>query len=273
MIKQYFSQDKKTGYIRYYQFVTEDWIRITPTLWWFFGYALSQGTLYSQFRIELKWNEFLSSDLFDEFTKTMNYVFENEDNNEESYRIIVNSLRMVFDDWWVTYDYISQRPPCPLFKTDTYVNVDFVSKTFHEEDEEIDKYIANEYKVIPDVSKNNIHLKDIIRDDVKYNCFYSFLKGIISQQYSAEMRSEYNANKRILLNFHGKVFTTLFKVLLNDYNIQSEYDKFKTPTQIYLYENDGILEGLLDINSGFSNVVEPDIFISSPSRGIREEIN
>lgn len=273
MLKQYFSQDKETGYIRYYQIITEDWIRITPTIWGLFGYALSQGTLYSQFRVEIKWNELLSTDLFDELSSKLNYVFENEDNNDQEYRIIVNTLRMVFDDWWLSYNYISQRPPCPLFKTDTYVDIDFVSEPNSNQDEDIDQYIKKDYKVKPDVSRDGQSLKDLIREDVKYNCFYAFLKGIVMQQYSRSMQNYFKKENKILLKFHGKIFTTLFKVLLDDYNILNEYDKHNKPNQIYILEHNGFLEDLLNIETGFSNVIEPDIFISSPSRGIREKIN
>lgn len=273
MLKQYFSQDKTTGYIRYFQLITEDWIRITPTIWGVIGWSISQGMFYSQFRLDLRWNELIPINEFDKLSQTLNYVFENENNNEYEYRIIINTLRMLFDDWWTTYDYVSQRPPCPLFREDKEVFLDFVSEYNEDKDEEIDKYIEHNYKVIPTVDKNGISQKDLIRSDVKYYCFYAFLKGFVLSQYTNEMKSEFEHENGITLKFKGKIFATLFNELLLEYRFITVYDKYTTPTTIFINENNGILENCLNLTSGFFDGTEPDIFISSPSRGIREPIN
>lgn len=273
MLRQYFSTDKTTGYIRYYQLITEDWIRLTPTIWGIIGYSLSQGKLYSQFRLDLSWNNLIPIYEFDKLTQTLNYVFENENNNENEYRIIINSLRLVFDDWWTTYDYVSQRPPCPLFKEDKEVYIDFVSEYNEDKDEEIDKYIEHYYKIIPTVDKNGKSQKDLIRSDVKFNCFYAFLKGFVLAQYTNEMKSEFNSKNGITLTFKGKIFTTLFNELLLEYGFITVYNKYTTPTKIFINEYNGVLENCLNLKTGFFDGSEPDIFISSPSRGIREPIN
>lgn len=271
MLKQYFSTDEKTGYIKYFQLVTEDWIRLTPTIWGVIGYSLSQGKLYSQFRLDLTWNDYLPTTLFDEISTKLNYVFENENNNEYSYRIILNSLRMLFDDWWLTYDYISQRPPAPLFKTDNEIYIDFVSETNENKDLKIDQYIEHDYKIIPSYDKNEKSMKDIIRSNVKFKCFFAFLKGIILSQYSNDMVSFYNKNKGVLLNFKGKIFTTVFNELMIEYGFNTVYDKYVTPNKIFIEDFNGIIEQCLDISFGFCDEPEPDIFISSPSRGISEQ--
>lgn len=273
MLKQYFSTDKTTGYIRYLQLLSEDWIRLTPTIWGFIGYSFSQGKLYSQFRIEFSWNDLIPISRFDELSNTLNYVFENENNNEYQYRIIVNSLRMQFDDWWLTYDYLSQRPPAPLFKSDKEVYIDFVSETDKEQEIELDKYIENQYKIIPSYDKNGISMKDLIRNDVKNNCLYAFLKGIVLAQYTKELKNEYEYSNGITLKFRGKIFTTLFNQLLIDYGFTTVYNKYTTPTTLFVQENNGVLEHCLNVETGFCDEPEPDIFISSPSRGIREQIN
>ena len=273
MLRQYFSTDKESGYIRYYQLVTEDWIRITPTIWGIIGYSLSQGKLYSQFRLDLSWNELIPISEFDKLSEKLNYVFENENNNESNYRIIINSLRMMFDDWWLTYDYISQRPPCPLFKEDKEVYIDFVSDYNENKDQKIDRYIDKNYKVIPTQDKQGVSRKDLIRKDVKFYCFYAFLKGFVLAQYSHEMKEEYSFTNGITLNFNGKIFTTLFNELLLEYGFTTVYNKYTTPTRLFINEYNGVLGNCLDLTSGFFDGTEPDIFISSPSRGIREPIN
>lgn len=273
MLRQYFSQDKKTGYIRYYQILTEEWLLLTPTIWGVIGYSLSQGKLYSQFRVDLKWNDLIPIEEFDKLSNTLNYVFENEDNNENSYRIIINTLRLVFDDWWITYDYNSQRPPCPLFKNDNEVYLDFVSEYNENKDEKIDKYIDRYYKITPSLDKNGNSQKDLIRSDVKFNCFYAFLKGFVLAQYSNEMKNEFDKNNGITLNFNGKIFTTLFNDLLLEYNFVTVYDKYVTPTKLFIYENNNIISNCLNLTSGFFDGIEPNILISSPSKGIREPIN
>ena len=273
MLKQYFSTDKKTGYIRYFQLLSEDWLLLTPLVWGIIGYSFSQGKLYSQFRVDLSWNDLIPIYVFDDVSTKLNYVFENENNNEHEYRIIINTLRMLFDDWWLTYDYVSQRPPAPLFRKDTEVYIDFVSEYDENKDLKIDKYIDHTYKIIPTHDKNEKSTKDLIRGDVKFNCFYAFLKGVVLAQYSNEMKSEFANTNGITLSFHGKIFTTLFNELLIEWGFDTLYNKYTTPTLLYIQEHNGILEDCLNLTSGFCNGSEPDILISSPSRDIREQIN
>ena len=351
MIKQYFSTDQTTGYIRYWQIVTDDWIRLTPTIWGVFGYALSQGNLSSQFRVDLNWNSLIPTEEFDKLANLLNYVFENENNNEYNYRIIVNSLRMVFDDWWLTYDPISQRPPAPLFKlfyvvknndnelgyTEStklkdssqiyvktkdgsdkwhYINndgywdyvldsdgkkttgspeyaIDFVAKNTKYiqggggnykpvyEKEKIDQYIKEYYYVVAANDKDEKNVANLIDKKVKFNCFYAFIKGIVLAQYTNKMKQEYNYENKITLNLKSKIFTTLLNDLLIEYGFLTNYtetenninNEFVNPTTITIYEKDDFLKKCINLTSGFCDEPEPDIFISSPSRDIREPIN
>lgn len=354
MIRQYFSTDKTTGYIRYWQIVTNDWIRLIPTIWGVFGYALSQGNLSSQFRIDLQWNHLIPTKEFDKLANLLNYAFENENNNEDNYRIIVNSLRMMFDDWWLTYDPVSQRPPAPLFKlfyivkndedetgytestrlrdsSQIYVKmkdgsdkwhyidndgswnyvldsegektigspeyaIDFVAKNTKYvqsndgnykpvyEKEKIDQYIKSHYYVVAANDKDNKNVANLIDKKVKFNCFYAFIKGIILAQYTAKMKREYNYEEKITLNLKGKIFTTLLNDLLKEYGFMTDYTdeekndyninpEFITPMTITIFEKDGFLKNCINLTSGFCDEKEPDIFISSPSRDIREPVN
>lgn len=337
MIKQYFSTDQDTGYIKYWQIVTNEWIRVTPTLWGIFGYAYSQGNLSSQFRIDLKWNKLIPTSEFDRLSNKLNYVFENENNNEDNYRIIVNSLRMVFDDWWLTYDPISQRPPSPLFKnfyvvenskkeigytesiklsssSKIYVKktdgsekweyiqndgnwnyvlnsngekttssieyaIDFLSKENEYVKESIDQYIKNNYYVIAANDKNGNNVSTLIEKKAKLNCFYAFIKGIVLSQYTIEMLNEYNYTSEkyygspgITIVLRGKTFTTLLNDLLIEYGFRTYYNEYVNPTTLFIFEQDGFIKNCLNLNSGFCNESEPDIFISSPSRDIRKPI-
>lgn len=331
MIRQYYSTDKTSGYIRYWQIVTDDWIRIIPTLWGMFGYAYSQGNLSSQFRIDLKWNSLIPISEFDKLSSLLNFAFENENNNENNYRIIVNSLRMMFDDWWLTYDPISQRPPAPLFKsffvlkntendtgytesqkltdsTKIYVKtkdgsekwhyvtndgtwsyvldssgekttgsveyaIDFVAKQNEKTKEKIDQYIKSNYYVIAANDKNGNDTANLISKNVKFNCLYGFVKGIILAQYTNEMKSEYNNTGGITLKLNGKIFATLLNDLLLEYGFTTLYDEYTTPTVLFIQERYGFLKDCINLQSGFCNESEPDIFISSPARDIREPLS
>lgn len=331
MIRQYFSTDKTSGYIRYWQMVTDDWIRITPTIWGILGYAYSQGNLSSQFRVDMNWNKLIPISEFDKLSTLLNYVFENENNNENDYRIIINSLRMMFDDWWLTYDPVSQRPPSPLFKsffvlknsknetgyteslrlTDStkiyvktkdgqehwhYINndgdwhyvlndsgekttssieyaIDFVSDHDTKSKEEIDQYIKHNYYVVAANDKNNNDSSGLIDKSVKANCLYGFIKGIVLAQYTNEMKKEYNYSNGITLNLNGKIFATLLNDLLLEYGFTTIYDEYVTPTVLFIQEKNGFLKDCINLKSGFCNEPEPDIFISSPARDIREPLS
>jgi len=149
------------------------------------------------------------------------------------------------------------------------------------EKEEIDQYIKRHYYVIAANDRDDKNVANLIDKKVKFNCFYAFIKGIILAQYTAEMKNEYNYEGTITLNLKGKIFTTLLNDLLIEYGFMTNYTEtenninpeFVTPTIITIREKDGFLRNCINLTSGFCDEEEPEIFISSPSRDIREPVN
>lgn len=275
-----------SGYIQHYQVLTEEYMRITQTVWAMMGIAYASHGLQSQFRIDLSWNTDYGSDkLFDLFVEKLNYAFENESNNEKNYRIIVNTLRVLFDDWNLEYSFTRQRCPAPLFyseqniyeavkipeytETKTVVEIDERTKlpikkeVYIHHEEEINYTYYN-----PRLDKNNKDTFSLMADEKRQLCFRAFLKGIIFGFYNKEMDIYFSKHNAIPLTLYSNSFAASLHQLLLDYQIDSEYDFFEKNNFILIKNKDDFLNEIIDFNSGFYNEFEPPILIRSPRRGI-----
>ena len=151
--------------------------------------------------------------------------------------------------------------------------IDFVAKQNEKTKEKIDQYIKSNYYVIAANDKNGNDTANLISKNVKFNCLYGFVKGIILAQYTNEMKIEYNNTGGITLKLNGKIFATLLNDLLLEYGFTTLYDEYTTPTVLFIQERYGFLKDCINLQSGFCNESEPDIFISSPARDIREPLS